>query len=430
MMPRKHAALDDSSAWNESRPHGAGNDAGDGAANGSAGDAANHYQDANRTQPGSSRRLRRLMPRSFGGIFLLSMLIVVGLAVSTTAVTNMLVSPWLLQQHIHDAQLSAGLTAAGDANVMEHVDIAARVANGISLGISLLVGIAAAAGASLYLSRQLNAAMARIAGASREIAKGNYSMRVERTALGEDMSALIESFNAMTARLEETEAHRRRLFSDLAHEIRTPVSILAAQMEALDDGVATLDDSRRVLHTQSGRLVTLSDDLSLLSRAEEGSLSYEMQPMDLAEAARDAVDSMAIPFSNRGVELALEPCEPVLLTADRQRILQVIGNLLNNALHATSATPQRGIVRVTVVRQGANASLSVTDNGKGLTEDQLSSIFERLYRVETARSRHDGGFGIGLAVSRQLVAAHHGTLRAASEGLGKGATFTMTLPIR
>ncbi|MCI1222507.1 MAG: ATP-binding protein [Bifidobacterium subtile] len=370
------------------------------------------------------------MPRSFGGIFLLSMLIVVGLAVSTTAVTNMLVSPWLLQQHIHDAQLSAGLTAAGDANVMEHVDIAARVANGISLGISLLVGIAAAAGASLYLSRQLNAAMARIAGASREIAKGNYSMRVERTALGEDMSALIESFNAMTARLEETEAHRRRLFSDLAHEIRTPVSILAAQMEALDDGVATLDDSRRVLHTQSGRLVTLSDDLSLLSRAEEGSLSYEMQPMDLAEAARDAVDSMAIPFSNRGVELALEPCEPVLLTADRQRILQVIGNLLNNALHATSATPQRGIVRVTVVRQGANASLSVTDNGKGLTEDQLSSIFERLYRVETARSRHDGGFGIGLAVSRQLVAAHHGTLRAASEGLGKGATFTMTLPIR
>lgn len=208
-----------------------------------------------------------------------------GLSVSTTVVVNLLVSPQLLRLHIQRAQLS------NKHNVMDHVETAAPYANGISLALSLLVRLIAALLASLYLSHQLTTAVGNIADASQQIVEGDYSMRVEETALSDDVSQLVRFFNDMTQRLEQTESSHMRLFSDLAHEIRTPVAIIRAQSEAVDDDVIDASDAQAVLRIQSERLVALSDDLSLLPRVEEGRLTYDMKSFDLAETAEDAVDS-------------------------------------------------------------------------------------------------------------------------------------------
>ncbi|MFT8573918.1 sensor histidine kinase [Bifidobacterium fermentum] len=368
----------------------------------------------------------RFQPRSFGGVFLLSMLIVVGLTVSTTVIVNLAVSPWLLGTHIRDAQLPGVHQAAIDAQVMKHVEIAARTANAIALGISLLIGLGAAIGSSLYLSHQMNAGVSGIVRASKEIAGGNYDTHVEQVSLGEEMAIVVDSFNAMVERLKTTEMHRRRLFSDLAHEIRTPVSVIRAQAEAIEDGIVSIQNSSSIFQAQAERLVALSDDLSLLSRAEEGSLPYHMHRLDLVDIARTAVDSMTVAFSTRHVYLKLDtPSTAISVVADRQRLLQVLANLLNNALHATTEGDD---VQVCVTQSKGFASLSVTDTGKGMTADQIAPIFERLYRIEGSRSRQDGGSGIGLAISRQIMVAHRGTLSATSKGLGKGSTFTLTIP--
>lgn len=371
------------------------------------------------------RLMQRLTPRSFGGVVLISMLISVGLAISTTVVVSVVVSPVLLRWHLRAAERSVSGARIVDSEVVQHVEMAARYANGISLAISLLIGVVAAVISSLYLSRQLNAAMGRVAVGAREISKGNYAMRLTSNALGDDMAALAGSFNDMASKLEDSELHRQRLFSDLAHEIRTPVSIIDAQMEAVEDGITPSSDAHRVLRVQADRLVALSDDLGLLSRAEEGRLDYDVRPVDVTTIVRDAVASMAVTFEQSNVTLEAAPSAPVMVTADRQRLLQVMGNLLNNALHATSSG---GSVHIRIRKQATTVAVSVIDDGRGLSREQLDHIFERLYRVDTARSRSDGGSGIGLAVSAQLIAAHHGTLRAASDGIAKGSTFTVTLP--
>ena len=233
----------------------------------------------------------------------------------------------------------------------------------------------------------------------------------------------------MAAGLESVETTRRRLLADLAHEIRTPVSVLEAYMEALKDGVETLDaDTITMLRDQTRRLVRFSDDVRSLSHAEESRTSIEPTWVDPAALLSTTLIAAADRYAAKQVALTSRvPAHLPRLWADPQRLGQVLGNLLDNALRHT---PRGGRVEVTAGQRSELLVIEVTDTGGGISAEHLPHLFERFYRVDAARDREHGGAGIGLAIVKALVEAHGGHITARSDGPGTGSTFTVTFPLR
>ncbi|MFD0867428.1 ATP-binding protein, partial [Tessaracoccus lubricantis] len=254
---------------------------------------------------------------------------------------------------------------------------------------------------------------------------GDYQARVPVGGASPELDAVAEAFNAMAGRLDSVEASRRRLLSDVAHELRTPLSTLTAEVEALIDGVVPWDkESQDLLLLQADRLRQIAADLDDVSRTEEGRFTLDAHPQPVADLVEGAVASMAHRYAEGGVALTADPAHGTVL-ADPQRVGQILGNLLGNALRHT---PPGGRVHISTAAHVGGVEISVSDTGDGLAPDQLTKVFDRFYRADTARDRDAGGSGIGLTIARGLALAHGGSLTAASDGLGHGATFTLTLP--
>jgi signal transduction histidine kinase len=232
----------------------------------------------------------------------------------------------------------------------------------------------------------------------------------------------------MAAALEGAEQRRVALIGDVAHELRTPLATIEGYAEGLLDGVvAPTAETWAVIHDEAARLRRLVADLQELSRAEAHQLPLQPVPTSPTALAEQAVARLAAQFTDKGVSLinAVPPDLPPV-QADPDRVLQVIINLLGNALRYT---PAGGTVRLSAERQGAVVVLTVADTGLGIAPDHLPHLFERFYRVDKAHSRALGGSGIGLTIAQAIVEAHGGQIAAASPGLGQGATFSFTLPI-
>ncbi|NTW38372.1 MAG: HAMP domain-containing histidine kinase [Cellulomonadaceae bacterium] len=326
----------------------------------------------------------------------------------------------------HDHMAQAGLGTSPAALV--HAEAAFGSASALALGIALATSVLASLAVSLFLARRIAGSLQTLSTAARRIAGGSLDARVASPQMGTEFDTLAESFNEMASRLQAGDALRRRLLADVAHEVRTPVAILDAYLEALEDGVETLEPQTiQVLRTQGSRLTRLADDLAAVSHAEQGDLDLARQtvaPATLLEAARAAA---ADRFAAKGVELRTEVgagLPPVDVDVDRMG--QVLGNLVDNALRHT---PAGGSVTLRA-DHGPDAAvrLSVSDTGEGIDPEQLEHVFERFYRVDTARDRRHGGSGIGLAIVRALVTAHGGTAHAHSRGVGTGTTFEVVLP--
>jgi signal transduction histidine kinase len=280
-----------------------------------------------------------------------------------------------------------------------------------------------------YFSRRVQRSVAEVASAAAAVADGHYDSRVSAPQLGDDFDALAKAFNQMAIRLESVETTRRRLFGDLAHEIRTPVSVLEAYLEAVEDGVKTLDpETITMLRDQTRRLVRFSDDVAALAQAEESGASIAPSvviPGELIETARSAAVDR---FVAKGVTLTTHVgADLPTLWADPHRLGQVLANLLDNALrHTTSG----GRVDITATAADDELAIAVTDDGDGILPEHLPHVFDRFYRVDAARDREHGGAGIGLAIAKALVEAQHGRIAASSRGPRTGTTFTVTLPVR
>lgn len=233
----------------------------------------------------------------------------------------------------------------------------------------------------------------------------------------------------MSERLESVETTRRQLFGDLAHEIRTPVSVLKAYIEAVEDGVKTLDpETVAVLNDQASRLVRFSDDFAALAQAEEGPGAVTPQWIDPRAAIVTTVSAAADRYAQKDVALIFDAANPLPeVWVDPLRLAQVIGNLLDNALRHT---PARGRVEVDAAAKPGEVIITVRDNGDGIAAEHLPHVFERFYRADVARDRSHGGAGIGLAIAKALTEAHSGRITAASRGPGMGSTFTIELPAR
>jgi signal transduction histidine kinase len=294
--------------------------------------------------------------------------------------------------------------------------------------VAAVAAVATAVGASLLVSHRIAGPIRRLAEASGRIANGEYSERV--AARGEDeLAELGTSFNAMAAALEQTEQRRMQLIGDVAHELRTPIATLRGYLEGLMDGVVQpTDETWTRLHAETGRLQRLVDDLQELSRAEAHQLELNAQRISLAEIVRIVVDRLREDFIQKGVALDVDIAKGLpLVMADADRVVQVLTNLLTNALRYTPAPGHVG-VQVTCAG-GEEVTIAVCDTGVGISAEHLSHVFERFYRVDKSRSRALGGSGIGLTIARAAVEAMGGRMWAESDGAGRGSTFRFTLPV-
>lgn len=338
----------------------------------------------------------------------------------TTWVVASVVGPPLFREHLHRAGV------AHDSNEQFHAEQAYQHATALSIAVAISVAALTAFVVTAYLSRRLQHSIAEVSAAASAVAEGRYDIRVSSPQLGGEFDELATAFNQMAERLQSVESSRRRMFGDLAHEIRTPVAVLEAYLEAVEDGVKTLDPQTiAMLREQTGRLVRFSADAAALAQAEEAHAAIRPGWVD----ATDLVDSVLAAFSDRyvakGVTLQTHADGAGRLWADRQRLTQIVSNLLDNALRHT---PAGGHVRLTAARSGGNVVFTVADDGEGIAAEHLPQLFERFYRADTARDRGSGGSGIGLAIVEALTEAHSGHVTASSGGPGSGSTFTVALP--
>ena len=351
----------------------------------------------------------------------LAQLLVIFVGLLTLAAVSLAVGPPLLRRHLRRA------VGTVSPQLSRHLEDAFLSAGGIALGIGGAAFLTAALVAAVLLSRRLSRPVRDLADAAGRVAGGDYTARLRPTFLRPEFDALTGSFNTMAEALESTERTRRRLLGDVAHELRTPLATIEAYLEGLADGVRTLDEhTLAVLGAQTGRLHRLVEEISLVSRAEEHRLTLARTLVPAARPVEAAAAAVRPAFQAKGVALHVTVAAGTpALNVDRDRLVQVLVNLLTNALRHTPAT---GTVTLAAEPADGGVVLSVTDTGEGIAAEHLPHLFERFYRADPARDREHGGSGIGLAIARALVQAHGGTITAHSEGPGKGAVFRISLP--
>jgi two-component system sensor histidine kinase BaeS len=366
------------------------------------------------------------MPRRVPGLaarLLTAQALIVVVAAVTLWVVASAVGPAIFHNHLHRANVQV------TAETNRHIEEAFRSASAISIGVATLASLVAAIAVSVYVTRRIAEPVSRLAAAARAITAGQRPAPVATAVPSSEFADLTAAFNAMATRLDAVETTRRRLLGDLAHEMRTPVSTLDAYLQGVEDGMVDLDAATvGTLRTQTARLARLAEDITAVSRAEEHQLDLHPEPVAPGELLTAATDAAQDRFAAKRVEL-IGQIEPGLarLHVDPDRIGQVLGNLLDNALRHT---PAGGTVTVSAAAAANELGLAVADTGEGIRAEHLSHVFERFYRVDRARDRAHGGSGIGLAIAKAIVEAHGGTIHADSPGPGQGATFTITLPAR
>jgi len=353
---------------------------------------------------------------------LASQLLVVAAGAVTLLLVALSVGPGIFRHHIRDA------LGYVPPDVGRHLDRAYNTATLISLGIAVGAAVLMALLLSTVVSARVVRPVRALAGAAQRIARGAHAARVPVRGTDE-LAQLAGAFNEMATSLERAEQIRRQLLADVAHELRNPLATVESYVEALSDGVLAADQENwSAIRAETTRLNRLVNDLQEVSRAEAHELDLHPVPTMLSALVDDAVKAADPAYTAKGVTLEAErlPQSPTV-EVDRERIAEVLANLLANALRHTLSG---GEVRVSARAQGRFAEIAITDTGEGIAPEHLDRIFERFYRVDPARSRGSGGTGIGLAIVRAIVEAHSGTVTASSDGVGHGATFTIRLPIR
>jgi signal transduction histidine kinase len=263
---------------------------------------------------------------------------------------------------------------------------------------------------AILLMRRFVNPLADVIYAARSVASGKLDTRIP-TQGPQDLRSLSNSFNEMASSLERNDRERRDMLADIAHELRTPLSVIRGRLEGIVDGVYPETDAPvSTALEQTYLLERLVDDLRLLTLAESRQLHFESKPADLGNLAQHVIDLFQAEAREKNISLELKRLsENLTVTADAQRTEQVIANLISNALRYI---PENGKVWLEASSDGKSVKLSVNDNGKGVPEADLPFIFDRFWRKEKSRSRSSGGTGLGLAIARQLIEAQGGEISA------------------
>lgn len=290
-----------------------------------------------------------------------------------------------------------------------------------ALGVLLLAALV-----TVFAGRRLVRPILALTGAAQRMAAGDRAARVPVSG-NDEVSRLGHAFNAMASSIERNEQQRRVMVSDVAHELRTPLSNIRGYLEAGEDGVVPLDRTLiRSLLEETALLERLVSDLQELALADAGMLRLHPEERDVTELAQQAVAAHRTQAEAAGVSLGLSASGPAIAEVDPARIRQALGNLVANAV---KFTPAGGSVSVSVRGGGEGVELAVTDTGPGISPEHLPHLFDRFYRADPSRSRSTGGSGLGLAITKHLVEAHDGWVGVSSTP-GRGSVFTIRLPAR
>lgn len=296
---------------------------------------------------------------------------------------------------------------------------------GVVLGMAAVIGVVGI-GAGIWISRSLTSPLQELEEAAQAIGRRELGRRVQVDG-SREMVAVGQAFNQMAAELERGEELRRKLMADVAHELRTPLSVLQGNLRAIIDDVYPLDKAEVArLYDHTRHLSRLVQDLHDLAQAEARQLPLNRSEVDVSTLVQRAAQLFEPLAEEEAVTLQeAYPESRALVYADAARLTQVVQNLLANALRHT---PAGGTIAVTVSADEETVQIAVRDDGEGIQPEHLPHVFDRFYRVDSSRSRDSGGAGLGLAIARAIVEAHDGTMDASSKGVGQGSTFTITLP--
>ena len=294
----------------------------------------------------------------------------------------------------------------------------------IFLWIALLA-LAVTLPLALFIASRILSPVKQLSRGVRTLSEGDYgvALHIERK---DELGQLAEHFNQLSQTLHANRSAQQRWIADISHELRTPVAVLEAELEAIQDGIRTADAAQiDSLVGEVRRLGRLINDLYQLSRADSGDLSYRMETLDL----RDLVEQVGDAFSHRiaQVELTLAlnmPDRQVLVQGDESRLMQLLSNLLENSCRYTDAG---GKVQIDLTIKDERVRLCVSDSEPGASSEQLPLLFDRLFRVEQSRNRETGGSGLGLAICKSIAQAHGGRLEAGHSDLG-GLCMCLELP--
>ena len=262
--------------------------------------------------------------------------------------------------------------------------------------------------------------------AASKMSEGDLSQRVNVRGKGE-MAVLAETFNDMAQSLQDAESRRKAMTADIAHELRNPLAVQRAQLEAIQDGVYPMDqDQLDRLYKQNQSLSRLVEDLRLLALADAGELALNQTKTDLAPLCEEVIRNFEPQTVQKNIQLIADlQAGAFFVLGDIERLRQIVNNLLQNALRYT---PEGGQIRVTLRKVNGDVSLRIFNSGPQMSEKTLVHLFERFYRGDRGRDRAGGGTGLGLSIARKLAEAHHGRLTGANDPSG-GVFFTMTLPL-
>lgn len=296
--------------------------------------------------------------------------------------------------------------------------------NNTALTAGVIAGVASLF-LALFLAYRLLRPVRALTSAAGRLAAGDLAQRVEVRG-NDELATLGKAFNHMAASLQQSEESRQAMTADIAHELRNPLAVQRANLEALQDGIYPLTPEYLAPVLEQNHLLSrLVEDLRTLALADSGQLEMLCRPTDLPALVRHVAARFEPQAGANRIEIqvtAPEACSPI--SGDPGRLEQILGNLLSNAIRHT---PAGGKIELHLACTPAQIQLRVRDSGPGIPRGALPYVFERFYRADRARSRAEGGTGLGLAIARQLAQAHGGTLEAANHPDG-GAVFTLSLP--
>ncbi|MDM8537788.1 ATP-binding protein [Desulfobacterales bacterium HSG17] len=315
--------------------------------------------------------------------------------------------------------------ASNDLQPLEKAFLAQQYSLILIIGFGMVILMLATA---FILARQIGAPLKKLSDATRALAKRDFSVRIRQTG-GDEFESLAEDFNTLAQTLSQYEELRQQWLIDIAHELRTPISVVQGEIEAMQDGIRPMDrENLASLHDEIFRVSKIINDLHLLSQADSDDLSLSMQPVNLRQVIDDTLTRFKGRLEAHGARVEFN--DNLLrhtILADSDRLQQVFSNILENSLRYADIP---GNISVCLENRSENRKnlvrLSFFDEGPGVPNKDLSRIFDRLYRVDQSRSREKGGSGLGLAISRRIIEAHNGVIFAENR---KGSGFGMIIEL-
>src|SRR5947208_1398212 len=294
--------------------------------------------------------------------------------------------------------------------------------------ISAPIALAVALGGGWFLADRALRPVEAITQAAQRIAAGDLTQRLAAPSTSDEIGRLAATFNDMIARLETSFRQMRQFSADASHELRTPLTVIKGEAELALRRTRPAEDYKLVLEStleEIDRMTQIVDELLFLSRTDLGEVVIERLPVRLDALVEDIRRQTGVLGQEQGVQVTVGSVDPATVLGDELRLRELLLNLVDNAVKYSRPG---GKVEIALLREGAAARLSVTDQGIGMTPEEMGRIFDRFYRTDAARAHAKKGTGLGLSICKWIAEAHHGRIEVQSH-VGEGSRFTVVLPV-